>query len=430
MTDQIDGILTWGFVVKLSIKNLIFILSFVLSNKAWSIPEPIVHLPPDAATEDILRYAQQHKIQLRPDLTKAVLSDIELALVYGEKNLNWLKAINAVRPEGQKLSMTNPNNRISYPISSPNKYNPQIISQKLHTLQAEMPKEMAAVIFGNAPVSSELPMAESEYLTWARKADRVYQSAARWQLMQPYLSSYEQRSQNDLRGYYQLSQVQNLDQNLSRWNSLSADQKANFSIWLANVCQNSGLGLNQCKILLNKSIKKNSVVGFKNKFWGRSFGLYKSYFQIQARQDDVQFVNKNENKLFFKDPGSLELKDFLKINLEDEWKWQDWRFKIDFQQSANVRMEFEAGSTPHVNGIAGDIITMDENTPLTEWEVGWTIRHEFGHVLGFPDCYIEFYSTEEKAMVNYQLDTTNLMCSRAGNMKQVLYDEMKRVYGH
>jgi len=52
---------------------------------------------------------------------------------------------------------------------------------------------------------------------------------------------------------------------------------------------------------------------------------------------------------------------------------------------------FEPGVTPHVNGIGGRIITMDANAPLDDYDVSWTIRHEYGHVLGFPDCYVEFY---------------------------------------
>lgn len=388
-----------------------------------------VHLLPDATSEDIIAYAQTHKVNISPTGDKANLSDVELALVYGQKNLNWLKAINSVRTEGQKLSMTNPNNRISYPISRPNKYNAEIISQNLNSLKSEMPRVMSEVIFGQAPVTEILPLPVEEYLVWARKADRVYQSAARWQLMQPYLGSYLSRAKNDLRGYYNLKQMTNLDKVLHSWATLSAEQKADLITWLINLCQNSGTMPAQCKFFLDKSIKDSQVLQFKNRYWSQSQKLYESYFKIQARQDDVRKGSNDIYRLTFQDPGSAELRSFLKINLEDEWKWQNWFFKIDFAPSANVQMQFEPGSTPHVNGIAGDIITMDQNTPLTEWEVSWTIRHEFGHVLGFPDCYIEFYSESEQAMVNYQLDTTNLMCSRAGNMKQILYDEMKRVYG-
>jgi hypothetical protein len=89
---------------------------------------------------------------------------------------------------------------------------------------------------------------------------------------------------------------------------------------------------------------------------------------------------------------------------------------------------WEEGATPHVDNAPGTTITMDANSPLSEYDVQWTIRHEYGHVLGFPDCYEEFYDEEAEAFVSYQLDVTNLMCSRRGKLKQVHYDELKRAY--
>jgi hypothetical protein len=73
-------------------------------------------------------------------------------------------------------------------------------------------------------------------------------------------------------------------------------------------------------------------------------------------------------------------------------------------------------------------ITMDSTSSMDEWDVQWTIRHEFGHSLGLPDCYVEFYDDNEQAMVNYQLDTTNLMCSRRGELQQIHVDELKKAY--
>ena len=80
------------------------------------------------------------------------------------------------------------------------------------------------------------------------------------------------------------------------------------------------------------------------------------------------------------------------------------------------------------NRVGGSEITMDANAPLTEWDVMWTIRHEFGHVLGFTDCYAEFYDSDIGAIVNYQMDISDLMCSRKGTIKQRHFDQMKAAY--
>jgi len=105
-----------------------------------------------------------------------------------------------------------------------------------------------------------------------------------------------------------------------------------------------------------------------------------------------------------------------------------WQLRLDFVKVQGPRtpfVVFEPGITPHVS-FPG--IYMDSNAPLTEYDVQWTIRHEFGHVLGLPDCYMEFYDTDIEAMVSYQLDVTNLMCSRRGHIQQTHYDELKRIY--
>jgi hypothetical protein len=71
---------------------------------------------------------------------------------------------------------------------------------------------------------------------------------------------------------------------------------------------------------------------------------------------------------------------------------------------------------------------MDANSSLDEFDSQWTLRHEFGHVLGLPDCYHEFYDTKIEAYVNYQIDVTDLMCSRSGNMNERIFKELKRTY--
>lgn len=41
------------------------------------------------------------------------------------------------------------------------------------------------------------------------------------------------------------------------------------------------------------------------------------------------------------------------------------------------------------------------------------LAHEFGHVLGFPDCYTEFFDNQNKDLIYYEIsqEDTNIMCS-------------------
>lgn len=47
------------------------------------------------------------------------------------------------------------------------------------------------------------------------------------------------------------------------------------------------------------------------------------------------------------------------------------------------------------------------------------LAHEFGHVLGFPDCYIEFFDDKKKELVYYEISKnyTNIMCSLKNGVK-------------
>jgi hypothetical protein len=56
---------------------------------------------------------------------------------------------------------------------------------------------------------------DEEYLETARKVDRVYQSASRWMIIKPNVDYLAEKSVKDIRGYYFLSKIQNIEERLS-----------------------------------------------------------------------------------------------------------------------------------------------------------------------------------------------------------------------
>jgi hypothetical protein len=260
--------------------------------------------------------------------------------------------------------------------------------------------------------------------------------ANRWRLMQPYLDQMASYATNDVRGYYFLSNMKDRDSVLKNYSQLPSTDRDQVTEWLLEMCGNSQNTRGYCEPELQNVVKaaNGSALDFYQTFAETSRAMYDHFFKIPnfgVRSDIVWSRSKHDIATIpFTDPQSAAYRMFM-LNVEDEWKWESWHLKLNFVQDRSGRiphLEFKAGVTPHVNAIGGNIITMDANTPLNDWENGWIIRHEFGHVLGFPDCYVEFYDTSKQAMINYQLDITNLMCSRMGNLKQTHYDEMKRVY--
>lgn len=410
----------------LTLAILIAMPNFASASNAKKAPVYPVHLLPDesAPAADV--------IQILQDSESNLLSDyVTEAIKAGKKNMDWLKHMNSLRPDDNKIALTKPGELHSYPIDKPSIYSPATIQKSFEEISSEIPANMKDVIFGNASFTDDPGLDLDTYILWAKKVDRMYQTATRWTLMKPYLFWYEGNKKNDIRGYYYLVREENLSQKLENFSSLSHEDQTRLSPLLVNLCENSNGANSGCDSRLSSAIQSHSVKKFYDTYFQNSKDMYDSYFEIQGIRSEIT-TNLSSSPQLTSVPirftESEAVNKFLSYNIEDEWKWSNWQLKLNFTPDATIHVNFEPGQTPHVNGIAGDTITMDDNAPLTEWDVQWTIRHEFGHVLGFPDCYVEFYDSSLKAMVNYQIDTANLMCSRAGKMQEVHYSEMKKHY--
>jgi hypothetical protein len=354
-------------------------------------------------------------------------------LEMGKRIFSWIEHINSKRPAEKQLVIHTPDTIKGVPITAPGESNRRIIDERLSKLKAEMPQAMWDILYSGAPFSDEPPIADEVFLELARKADSVYNAASRWILQEPYLNQYAARQSWDIRGFYFLEREENRDQKLASYKSLDTETKARLKTHLIGQCINSqGSFFSNCDGEFASSVEKTGVATqFYQKYVVAARDKYDGFFDIQNARRDVTWNSQKPNvfSLPFLKPETTAIQSFL-MNIEDEWKWNDWNLKLDFRASGSgmAYVVFVPGATPNVNGLGGNRITMDANRPLDEWTNRWTIRHEFGHVLGLPDCYVEFYDSKRGIMVNYQLDITNLMCSRRGKFKQLHFDELKENY--
>ncbi len=400
------------------------ILFFAVS--AQAAPRILPHILPDAPSSEY-----RGKYILGNTAAFGADQDIESAIKLGERNMAWLNHMNSFRPEGQKIQLTRPGDLKGIPIDSPKKYSPDTISVDYQTTYAEMPAPMAQILYSTQPFTNDTPIAEADYVTWAKKVDRNYQTAVRWKLMAPYLSYLSQRRAEDLRGYYFLAKkTENVEAKLRSAHTLPAAEQAQIKDWLMQMCQNNDGLSRDCANRAAASIQNQRAYEFYLGFLNNSESIWNGYFSLENPRAEITWSSATPNVMNvpFMNPGNDRVLEFLKFNIEEEFKWDLWNLKLNFVSQAPIHVEFQAGVTPHVNGAGGDTITMDANAPLTEWDVQWTIRHEFGHVLGFVDCYEEFYDPTEKAIITYQLDIEHLMCARSGRMQKSLYDTLKQFY--
>jgi hypothetical protein len=377
------------------------------------------------------RELQKH-LDENPDLLKdADALRLKPVLDLGKRNLDWLVKVNGGRDAAHRISLSSKETTRAYPIETPRESNAEIVLKSYQDLQKNVPRAMADVVFGTGELPVDITLDQKDYILWGDEIDHVYQAATRWLTMKPYLDELKRERKSDVRGYYMLSREADLDLKLDNWSQLTPDDQAKFQDQLLSVCGNSE-ERGRCRTEFSALLANNgSIKSFWAKYRAASQNLYESFFKIQWFRSDIVWTGAQPAvaNIPFIDPNNAGVASYLKDNVEDEWKWQNWELKIVFQKGDPASMshlEFAPGVTAHVE--VPNKIVMDENQPTTEYDSQWTIRHEFGHILGFPDCYVEFYDEDRSRMVNYQLDTTNLMCSRRGVLQQKHFDEMKRVY--
>ncbi len=369
--------------------------------------------------------------QILSSLPKSLKADpeVETAIKLGMRLSAWVAKVNTGRTAETAIRLTSAATRRGIPIDKPNIYNPSIIKKTQEEVLRDMPASMRDVILGTKDVPGTIDLDDETFIKHARLLDRNYQSAARYKSLNPYRSDYTQRAAQDVRGYYYFSSNKITATELRDTTLIPADKVKPIKDALAGICKNGSFWGN-CASAVEKAWTENKLGEFYAKYFPGAKKLWDEFFIIPegAARTDFSWSGSTLS-VVFNTPSIPKFIPYLKTNIEDEFRWNNWGLKMNFGSfPRGPKLVFEPGVVPHVNGLGGDTITMDSNQPIEEYESQWTIRHEFGHVLGLPDCYHEFYDTDLRAFVNYQLDITDLMCSRAGNMKERIYLELKKAY--
>jgi hypothetical protein len=251
--------------------------------------------------------------------------------------------------------------------------------------------------------------------------------------MEPYLGLYAQRAEDDVRGFAFFRDHSSEVAKLPNFHTLPTSEQEGLKKSLVQVCLNSGESRRNCEKKLDTAITAQKVRDFYTKYLPDAEAKWNSFFELGAVRSDIVWNSSTgiNASIPFLEPATSEIKSWLADNIQDEWKWAGFQLLLDFKPSGQMpNIRFVPGATAHVNGLGGNQITMDANRAIQHYSQRWTIRHEFGHVLGFPDCYAEFYDENDRVMVNFQLDITNLMCSRRGKLKEIHFLEMEKNYKH
>lgn len=389
-----------------------------------------LHLDLETSSSEYRKILGQEKNNSQKSFNNNDDPAITEALALGERLSKWINVVNARRSQSTAIRLTSAATSRGIPISRPNMYSPQIIKKTTEEIIIELPKVVKSILLTNAELTSALPISDETFIEYARKIDKNYQRAARYKSINVHRDYYIKAATKDVRGFYYLKTNNITENELRDPKNFSGSKLATVIESLIQLCANGNGDTKKCGKDVHKALSNNELDKIYKSYIKAGEKNWNSFFQIPSYgvRYDVSW-NGNTTVVPFNTPEIPKFVPYLKNNIEDEFRFGTWGLKLNFGvHEDGPYLKFQAGVVPHVDRLGGNQIVMDSNQSIEEYESQWTIRHEFGHILGLPDCYHEFFDVKKNAYVNYQLDITDLMCSRAGKMNERIFLELKKAY--
>lgn len=360
--------------------------------------------------------------------TKSADAVINAAIKAKEKFDELLKWFNTSKSKNiSVLSVATSDSSIDNPLV----FSPKIIAEELQKLQAQMSPALKEAIFSSNGQYDLSRISEVDIIRFGPKISGLYDLALRYELLIQNKSIYAKKSNKDVRGFYYLFTKKINDVSLNGFSQLSVKDQNDIKSALIGICRNSDVKASSCKKEVENAAKRNTLASVYKKYYNNAVLVWNSYFQIPdyAKRKDITFRN-GILELPFKLPENKQTHDFV-LEIEKFWNNTQFSIHLDMQDESNIpNISFLENSVAHVDRLGGNNIVMNKSINMNLDHNKKVLSHEFGHVLGLPDCYIEFYDENQEAFVNYQLNKTDFMCSTAGKLTPRIIEELKRVYGN
>jgi len=171
-------------------------------------------------------------------------------------------------------------------------------------------------------------LSDDQFVEYGRRLLSTYQAVSRGLHQVPNFSSYQSRRIDDIRGFYFLSRIDDLEQKLGDWASLDNSTQVQWREWLIGECINSYASQVSCESELSKAISSSSVAAYHKKYLPGARSKYGSFFRLQnPRLRDVVWSGTRQNIVmsYFSEPTSQDVTSWLQKNIEEEWQSGDFR---------------------------------------------------------------------------------------------------------
>lgn len=230
--------------------------------------------------------------------------------------------------------------------------------------------------------------------------DKFDRTLNRFEYMRCHFSELELKKDKDIRPYLiSIHNNQVTDENL-----MSMCQKLEGEYYCTK------------EIAIYKS--KNQLEDLKKKYLARfETDIVNQMFQLAKNHTKFR-CNKNENKVVLNLDLSIEKSNayvgaVAKDSIEKYWKNANVEIKVEIKNTTDektINLINIKNSLSHVQSAEPKNVYINEE--LSDNNLSQTLAHEFGHILGFPDCYIEFFNSKKNELIYYELSgkNNNIMC--------------------
>lgn len=237
------------------------------------------------------------------------------------------------------------------------------------------------------------------------------ESIARWEAQQCALVELSEKKKYDIRGL------------------LNYREDESKEIDLCQQVRNPGA----CKDEYRLHKRRGTLSEFKNHYLEKNRVREKAFYQRdESVRPKCSFDEVTNKEVIHLDIHlTKKAKEFFKADLERmktfaQFKWsnQSLRVAINYIESKEAKAVFKKTkrSVSFVK-TKQDKKILHLSDKLSSFQRPIIFAHEVGHLLGFPDCYVEFYDSKKKEIVYYSLDSAqagaskNIMCGLNMNAK-------------
>ena len=181
------------------------------------------------------------------------------------------------------------------------------------------------------------------------------------------------------------------------FNATSVSCQAQYNIQKQNNTVNTLIGMYQKR--------------FEQEKFNKLFTLRDSHLRFNCLKDDDKIVMNIKVSSVDWDYDLLEQKVQF---VSETWSRENFKLNIELVSESGSDVVQIIPSNSPVSRVPDDnnrLIYLSQQLDAgTSQKV---LAHEFGHVLGFPDCYTEFFDNQKKDLIYYEIsaENTNIMCS-------------------